>query len=174
MVRFAAVATLLLAFTAPALAQDLDSVKSTGELAPSRPGASLEPADRSQMRLPLDASSGVLHVIDAQSSAVQSVDRSDRPQMLLPLYASFGVLQVFDAHSTARALRSGATESNPLMTGVVGHSATVFAVKAGGAAAVIYATERLWKRNPAAAVGFMIAANAGMGWVVQHNYRVAR
>ena len=106
--------------------------------------------------------------------AVPSVDPPARPRLLIPLYVSFGVLQVMDAHSTTRALGGGAVESNPLMKGVVGNSASFLAVKAGGTAVAILATERLWKRNRVAAVGFMIAANAGISWVVQHNYRAVR
>jgi hypothetical protein len=103
-----------------------------------------------------------------------SVDAPARPRMLIPLYVSFGVLQVMDAHSTARALQGGAVESNPLMKEFAGNSASMLAVKAGGTAVAIFAAERLWPRNRAAAVGFMIAANAGISWVVQHNYRAVR
>ena len=109
-----------------------------------------------------------------RAPAVPSVDAPARPRMLIPLYVSFGVLQVMDAHSTARALQGGAVESNPLMREFAGHSASLLAVKAGGTAVAIFAVERLWPRNRAAAVGFMIAANAGITWVVQHNYRAVR
>jgi hypothetical protein len=47
-------------------------------------------------------------------------------------------------------------------------------VKAAGAAATIYATERMWKTNRKAAIVFAIATNAAMAWVVQHNYRAVR
>lgn len=148
MVRFALVTTLLLGFTAPVRAQDV----------------------LSSVELPVQ----LLEAPAVQASPVSSVAPSVRPQALVPLYVSFGILQLIDAHSTSRALNGGAIESNPLMKGVVGNSASLFAVKAGGTAFAIYATERLWKRNPAAAVGFMIAANAGISWVVQHNYGVVR
>ena len=98
----------------------------------------------------------------------------ERPKILVPLYVSFGTLQVIDVHSTARALQRGAVEANPIMKGFAGNPASLMAVKAGGAAAAIYATEQLWKRNRAAAIGFMIVANASMAWVVQHNYRAVR
>ena len=106
--------------------------------------------------------------------AIPSVDAPARPRMLIPLYVSFTVLQVMDAHSTTQALKGGAVESNPLMKEFVGNSASLLAVKAGGTAVAIFAAERLWPRNRVAAVGFMIAANAGISWVVQHNYRAER
>jgi threonine/homoserine efflux transporter RhtA len=46
------------------------------------------------------------------------------------------------------------------------------AVKAAGAAGVIFLSEKLRTRNKAAAIGLMIAANSAMAWVVQHNYRL--
>ena len=97
-----------------------------------------------------------------------------RPSALMPLYVSFGTLQVLDGHSTVRALRRGAVEANPLMRGIVGNPAGLFAVKTAGTAGVIYAGEKLWKRNKAAAVIFMVATNSAMAWVVQHNYRIVR
>jgi hypothetical protein len=39
---------------------------------------------------------------------------------------------------------------------------------------VFYTSERLWKKNPAAAIVFMVGANSAMAWVVQNNYRAAR
>ena len=94
-----------------------------------------------------------------------------RPRALVPLYLSFATLQVLDAHSTRRALGRGAVESNPLMKGVAGNSTALLAVKAAGATGVIFATEKMWRKNKGAAVLFIVAANLGMAWVVQHNYR---
>jgi hypothetical protein len=84
---------------------------------------------------------------------------------------SFGTLQVLDTHSTSRAIKSGAVEANPMMKGIAGNEAAMLAVKAAGTAGVIFASEKIWKRNKTAAVIFMIATNAGMAWVVQNNYR---
>jgi hypothetical protein len=96
-----------------------------------------------------------------------------RPGALFPLYVSFGTLQVLDTHSTSRAITSGAVEANPMMKGIAGNEAAMLAVKAAGTAGVIFASEKIWKRNRTAAVIFMIATNAGMAWVVQNNYRAA-
>ena len=97
-----------------------------------------------------------------------------RPGALLPLYASYGTLQILDTHSTSRAINSGAVEANPMMKGLAGNEVAMLAVKAAGTAGVIFASERIWKRNKTAAVVFMIASNAGMAWVVQNNYRAVR
>jgi hypothetical protein len=96
----------------------------------------------------------------------------ERPNALIPLYVSFGVLQLLDSHSTARALQLGAVEANPVMKGVAGNQAAMLAVKGAGTAGVIYATEKMWKKNRAAAIIFMAATNTAMAWVVQRNYQV--
>jgi hypothetical protein len=99
---------------------------------------------------------------------------TNRPGALMPLYVSFGALQVLDAHSTSRALARGGVEANPVMKGLAGNRAGMLAVKAAGTAGVIYASEKMWKKNKTAAVIFMVASNAAMAWVVQHNYRAGR
>ena len=149
MVRFALVATLVSGVTAPVMAQNLQSVELPAQW----------------LEMP------AVPLVDRRLSLS---DSPARPQALLPMYVSFGLLQLIDAHSTTRALKSGAVESNPLMKDVVGNRASLFAVKAGGTAVAIVAAERLWPRNRVAAVGFMIAANAGISWVVQHNYHVVQ
>ena len=97
-----------------------------------------------------------------------------RPGSLVPLYASFATLQALDAHSTSRALDRGAVEANPMMKGIAGNPTALLAVKAAGTAGVIFASEKMWKKNRAAAVFFMVAANSAMAWVVQNNYRAVR
>jgi hypothetical protein len=97
-----------------------------------------------------------------------------RPSPLLPLYLSYATLQALDIHSTIGALDRGAVEGNPMMKSLTANPASLIAVKAASSAGVFYTTERLWRKNPAAAVVFMVAANSAMAWVVQHNYRTAR
>ena len=97
-----------------------------------------------------------------------------RPDALVPLYVSFSALQVLDIHSTTRALDRGAVEANPVLRGVVGNQAGLVALKAVGTAGIIYASEKMWKRNRTASIIFMVAANSAMAWVVQHNYRAVR
>lgn len=108
------------------------------------------------------------------ATAARAWADAERPAALMPLYVSFAALQVFDAHSTTRAIRRGASEANPVMRGLADKPAGMLAVKAAGTAGVIYAGEKLWRRNRTAAVVFMLAANSGLAWVVQHNYRAVR
>ena len=112
--------------------------------------------------------------LPASPFAVPAPPHSRRPSALLPLYVSFASLQALDAHSTSRALDHGAVEANPLMRGIAGNTAGMLAVKAAGTAGVIYAGEKLWRRNKTAAVLFMVAANSALALVVQHNYRTVR
>ena len=110
----------------------------------------------------------------AQAAGKFDAPRPQRPDALMPLYLTYATLQALDVHSTLRALDRGAVEANPLMKNLTESPASLVAVKAASAAGVLYTTEQLWKRNPAAAVVFMIAANSAMAWVVQNNYRAAR
>jgi hypothetical protein len=82
--------------------------------------------------------------------------------------------QALDSHSTWHALGRGAREANPLVERLAEKPAAMVALKAGSTAAVICATEKLWKRNRAAAVLTMIGLNTAYAVVVSHNYAVAR
>jgi Domain of unknown function (DUF5658) len=97
-----------------------------------------------------------------------------RPPALIPLYASFVTLEMLDVHSTSRALANGGVEANPAIRGVAGNAAAMIAMKAAGSASLIFASEKIWKKNRTAAVVLMIATNSAMAWVVAHNYQVAR
>lgn len=103
-----------------------------------------------------------------------SEPKTRRPGALIPLYVSFSVLQVLDSHSTTRALGQGAVEANPVMKGIAGNQAAMLAVKAAGTSGLILASEKMWKRNKAAAIALMVASNAAMAWVVQRNYAAVR
>jgi hypothetical protein len=87
---------------------------------------------------------------------------------------SFSALQALDLHSTLRAIDRGAVEANPLMNRLITNEIGLLAIKAAGTSGVLYASERIWRRSKAKAVIFMVAANAGMAWVVSHNYQAAR
>jgi len=99
---------------------------------------------------------------------------SQRLGVLLPLYASFAGLQALDAHSTVRALQNGATERNPLLGGVAGQPAALFALKAGVTASTILLTERLRPKHRGAAIAVMAALDSFYAMVVVHNYRATR
>jgi hypothetical protein len=106
--------------------------------------------------------------------APKPVNATRRPAMLVPLYVGFATLQALDARSTMTALGHGATEANPLLGGVTGHAGAFLAVKMGAAAGTIFVTEKLWKRNPVAAVALMVGLNSAYAIIVSHNYQVAR
>lgn len=102
-------------------------------------------------------------------------DSVGRPSALLPLYASLGALQALDIHSTSRGLGRGGREANPVMEPIVGNRAAYVAVKAATTAGVVWASERLWrKQNRKAAVVLTTLTNIGLAAVVAHNYRAAR
>ena len=114
---------------------------------------------------------------DEASSATQPTPASTetpRPQPLVPLYVSFATLEALDVASTARVLESGGSESNPIVATVWGSPVTLAALKAGTAAGLIFAAERLRRDHPKAALVLMIAGNSGMAAVVAHNYASAR
>jgi hypothetical protein len=98
---------------------------------------------------------------------------SERPAPLMGLYVSLATLQTLDFVSTRKALNAGGVEGNPLVAPLVGSPVGFLALKAGVTGATVYVSERLWKRNRAAAVVTMIGLNAAYGAVVAHNYRVA-
>jgi len=99
---------------------------------------------------------------------------ASRPALLAPLYTSYAMLQALDVYSTRRALNRGAAEANPLMRGVSRNTAQMLTVKTVTTAVTIVAGERLWKKHRVGSVLLMAGLNSAMGWVVVHNYRVAR
>lgn len=126
------------------------------------------------LRQAVDAAT-LQHAAPAPSLATAAArPRQQRPAGLVPLYVSFSALQALDTHSTSRAIGRGAVEANPVMKGLAGSEAGMLAVKAAGTAGVIFASEKMWRKNRKAAVIFMVAANSAMAWVVQNNYRAVR
>jgi uncharacterized protein DUF5658 len=122
---------------------------------------------------PVDSAVATLAAPTPSSPNTAEVGRARvrRPDPLVPLYVSFCALQVLDIHSTWRAVDRGAVEANPVLRGVVGNQVGMVALKAAGTAGLIYASEKMWKRNRTASIIFMVAANSAMAWVVQNNYR---
>jgi hypothetical protein len=120
-------------------------------------------------------SAGIQSIASVRAAPLpMPVDAAERrPGALVPLYASFITLQILDLHSTHAGLSRGGVEANPVLSGLAGNMVAMSAVKAAGTVGVILVSEKLRRKNKAAAVGLMIAANSAMGWVVQHNYRLA-
>lgn len=108
-------------------------------------------------------------------AAAQPVDtHASRPAMLAPLYTSYAMLQALDVYSTRRALNKGAAEANPVMRGLSNNPAQLITVKTVSTVVTIVAAERLWKKNRVGSILLMAGLNSAIGWVVVHNYRVAR
>lgn len=85
-----------------------------------------------------------------------------RPFFLPSMYVSLAALQGYDAYSTLRALNQGAVEANPMMRGVVGNPAALFAVKGVATFGSIYAAERLWREHHRGAAIVLMAVTNGM------------
>jgi hypothetical protein len=98
----------------------------------------------------------------------------DRPAVMGSLYVSTAMLQALDVHSTLLGVSRGATEANPMMSGVTSRKAAFVAVKAGVAVSTILAAKQMSKKNKVAAAMTLIAINSVYAAVVSHNYKVAR
>jgi hypothetical protein len=94
---------------------------------------------------------------------------------LSAMYVSYVGLQLSDALTTSSALKRGAVEANPIMAGIAGQAAALWAVKGAAAFGTIYMAERLWKQNHRAqAIALMAVSNSVMAVVVAHNTAVTR
>ena len=127
----------------------------------------------SAQEAPADRTIAAARPVTASAIEASPAAERKRPAALVPLYVSFAALQVMDVQSTRRALSSGAgREANAVMAPIVRHPAAFIAVKAGVTAASIWGTEKMWKKNRAAAIAFMAVANSAMATIVAHNYSV--
>lgn len=99
-----------------------------------------------------------------------SVPAPMRPAALSPLYVSYSALQIADVATTLHNVNNGGRELNPLMRGVVNSPGAFIATKAALATVSIYCTEKLWKRNRAAAIALMVGLNGLSATVVARNY----
>jgi hypothetical protein len=89
------------------------------------------------------------------------------------LHVSFAALQGLDVYSTIHAVGQGGREANPVLQGVANKPMALVAIKTGMTAAIIYATDRIWRKKPRTALTLMIVQNAAYMIVVAHNYRVS-
>ena len=93
-----------------------------------------------------------------------------RPAALLPLYISLASLQAYDAYSTQVGHDRGVSESNPVMVGLAGHPAALWALKAGSTAYSIFMAEQLWKQGRRRRAIVMLAITTGIqGFVAAKN-----
>jgi len=97
-----------------------------------------------------------------------------RGALLVSLYASAAAMNAFDTYSTVTAVETGVgTESNPLMRGVAGHAAAMWAVKGGVTASSLFVAERMWRKHRrVGAITTMIAINVMTAAVAVNNARV--
>jgi uncharacterized protein DUF5658 len=101
--------------------------------------------------------------------------QAKRPGSLSMLYASFASLQIFDAVSTLHGVQRGGAEGNPVVSGLVGNPAALWALKGGVSAASIAVAERLWRQHRrGASIATMVAANGVMAAVAARNASVLR
>jgi uncharacterized protein DUF5658 len=110
--------------------------------------------------------------VDWSMTPVHIGGAAKRPGALAGLYASLAGLQVYDAMSTARGLKQGAREANPMMQGAVNNSARFWSIKAATTALPMVMAEKMWKRNKAGAIAMMVAANSVAAIVAANNARV--
>ena len=111
----------------------------------------------------------------AQPAPLLTQVQLKRPAAMVPLYSGFAAMQALDYVTTTRALSSGAgSEANPLMAPVAGNPAAFLALKAGSVVGVVWAGEKLWKKNRVGAVVFMVAMDSAMATIAAHNYSIAR
>lgn len=135
--------------------------------APSTPGATA-----SATTTPL--ADAVANAAQLPRPGVLAPPAQKRPAALMGLYASFVALQIGDAVTTFSALGNGGVEANPLMKGATSNKGAMFAVKAGTSLGTIYLTEKLWKKNRAAAIASMVVMNGAYVAIVAHNAKIAR
>ena len=137
-------------------------------------GSTAQPILLSASRIVARGVTGEPYVRSRMRAPVPTARSADRPRALLPLYIGFGALQALDAHSTMRAVNAGRAERNPLVAPFADRPGAMIGVKAAATAGTIAISEKLWRRNRAAAVTLLIAANVGYAAVVAHNYRQSR
>ena len=107
------------------------------------------------------------------SPATQVAWSVERPSSFPALSMTFQALSGLDWYTTSRALQNG-REANPVLAPIAGHPVALLVAKSAAAAATVYLAERLWKRNHAAAIVVMVAANVVTASVVAHNASLGR
>ncbi len=112
-------------------------------------------------------------LLGSVSPAAQVAWSVERPSSFPALSMTFQVLSGLDWYTTSRALKNG-HEANAVLAPIAGHPVALLAAKSAVAAATVYVAERLWKRNHAAAIVVMVAANIVTASAVAHNASLGR
>ena len=127
------------------------------------------------MTAPAWAADGDATVPEVRTLVFSPVLPTGRGPVLPMLYSTLVGLQAYDGWSTVNAVRRGASEANPALSGVAPNSGAMWAVKTGATVASIYAAERLWRQHRRVeAVATMVAVNGLMAVVATHNASVMR
>jgi hypothetical protein len=165
---------LTLSLRSAMLALAMALISSVALAADADPSSAAALSLTSAVSAPADAEQSPVRIFKADAAPATQVAKPNSTALRYSLYVSFAALQAFDAHSTLKALRGGAHEANPFMSGVASQPAAFVAMKAGTAAATIFLAEKLSKKNPVASILLMTAVNSAYATVVAHNYRLAR
>jgi hypothetical protein len=93
---------------------------------------------------------------------------------LLPsLYVGLATVNALDGYTTAKMFAVGASEANPLMRGIAGHPAALWAIKGAATAGSIYFAERLRKQHHRrAAIVSMLMTNGLIAGAAANNLRI--
>lgn len=97
-----------------------------------------------------------------------------RPGWFVAIHLFSVAVQGLDAHSTLRTLEYRGPDVRPLDKGMTGNKAAFLALKAGMAATVVYATDKIAKRHRVGAVVTAAAINSVYLTMAAHNYRSVR
>lgn len=104
----------------------------------------------------------------------KEVSPAKRPSWVVPMHVLTATVQGIDAHSTLDVLAHRGAESPSLYHRMTANKMAFVAVKAGIAATVIYATDKLSKRHRVGAVLTAAAVNSVYLVVAAQNYRSVR
>lgn len=129
------------------------------------------PANGAIMQSAQAAAAAITPGTSGTSTDVRRPEAAPR-SALMPFYVSLATLEALDVHTTMSALDRGATEANPVMSGLVQNKAAFVAVKAGTAAGAIYLADRLRTRSRVGAFLLMSGFNSLYAMAVANNYRV--
>jgi hypothetical protein len=166
MFRLLVAASFAFVLGTPALAQ--------AQLVSENRSTNVTPAVIGSLKMPAMAAAESAAAIDLPRPVmIRTNGPSATRAALYSLYATTATMQMLDVDSTLKSLGRGAVETNPMMAGLVNNRAVFIATKAGIAAAMIYATNRMAKRNKLGAIATLVAMNSAYAMIVKHNYSIA-
>ena len=120
-------------------------------------------------------SAAVAAVAEAPDDApLPELSAGKRPGWFVPIHIFSIAVQALDAHSTLRLLEQRDLRGSSSYREMTGNKAAFLAVKAGVAAAVVFATDKLSKRHRLGAVVTAAAINSVYLTMAAGNYRAAR